>query len=115
MRLIENDPGIYDRVQATARDLVRGLVDAADSAEIPMVAAAIGGLAGFFFSNDEVVDYPGAQGSDGAAYGRFFRGMLAHGIYLPPSRFEALFISAAHTADHIDTAVDAAKRVFATP
>jgi len=115
MNLIAGDPDLYDRLQVTARDLVRGLVDAADMAQIPMVAAAIGGLAGFFFSNDEVVDLAGATASNADAYGRFFRGMLAHGIYLPPSRFEALFVSAAHTSEHIDRVVDSASRVFATP
>ena len=115
MSLIADDPGLYDRLQRTARDLVRGLVDAADLAKVPMVAAAIGGLAGFYFSNDEVNDLAGATGSNADAYGRFFRGMLAHGVYLPPSRFEALFLSAAHTSEHIDRVVDAAGRVFATP
>ncbi len=115
MNLIAGDPDLYDRLQVTARDLVRGLVDAADMAQVPMVAAAIGGLAGFFFSNDEVVDLAGATASNADAYGRFFRGMLAHGVYLPPSRFEALFVSAAHTSEHIDRVVDSASRVFATP
>jgi len=115
MSLIAGDPDLYDRLQTTARSLVRGLVDAADSAQVPMVAAAIGGLAGFFFSNDEVVDFAGATASDADAYGRFFRGMLAHGIYLPPSRFEALFVSAEHTSEHIDRVADSAARVFATP
>jgi glutamate-1-semialdehyde 2,1-aminomutase len=115
MKLIAGDPDLYDRLQATARDLVRGLVGAADMAQVPMVAGAIGGLAGFFFSNDEVIDLAGATASNADAYGRFFRGMLAHGIYLPPSRFEALFVSTAHTSEHIDRVVDSASRVFATP
>lgn len=115
MNLIAGDPDLYDRLQLTARDLVRGLVDAADLAQVPMVAAAIGGLAGFFFSDDEVNDLAGATASNADAYARFFRGMLAHGVYLPPSRFEALFVSAAHTSEHIDRVVDAASRVFATP
>jgi glutamate-1-semialdehyde 2,1-aminomutase len=115
LRLIRSDPTVYRRIQSTGRDLVRGLVDAADSAEVPLVAAAIGGLAGFFFSHDEVDDLVGAQRSFEDAYARFFRGMLAHGVYLPPSRYEALFISAAHTSEHVDATIEAAKQVFATP
>jgi glutamate-1-semialdehyde 2,1-aminomutase len=115
LTLINSDPTLYTRLQERARDLVRGLVDVADVAEIPVVAAAIGGLAGFFFSNHEVENYTQAQGSDGEAYGRFFRGMLAQGFYLPPSRFEALFISDAHTTEHVDRFVEAAAIVFATP
>ena len=115
LTLINSDPGLYQRLQERARDLVRGLVDVADVAEMPMVAAAIGGLAGFFFSNDEVTDYETSSASNADAYSRFFRGMLAHGYYLPPSRFEALFISDAHQPEHIDGFVEAAAHVFATP
>jgi glutamate-1-semialdehyde 2,1-aminomutase len=112
LSLIQSDPGVYDRIQETARSLVRGLVDAADVAEVPMVGAAIGGLAGVFFSHDEVEDYEAAKETFADAYARFFRGMLAHGVYLPPSRFEALFISAAHTEEHIDHVVGVAAHVL---
>ena len=115
MTLISSAPDLYDRIQSTARSLVRGLVDAAEQAEVPMVAAAIGGLAGFFFSSEEVMDYTQARATEEAPYGRFFRGMLAHGVYLPPSRFEALFVSASHTEDHVDHIASAAGNVFATP
>jgi glutamate-1-semialdehyde 2,1-aminomutase len=114
LSLIKSDPAVYDRIQETGRSLVRGLVDAADVAEVPMVAAAIGGLAGFFFSHDEVEHYEAAKATFGDAYARFFRGMLAHGVYLPPSRFEALFISAAHTEEHIDHVVGVAAHVLAS-
>jgi len=115
LSLVQSEPGLYGRLQDLARDLVRGLVDAADYAEVPMVATAIGGLAGFFFSGDEVEDLAAAKETDPDVYGRFFRGMLAHGVYLPPSRFEALFLSGAHTQEHVDAFVAAAKNVFATP
>ncbi|HYP22669.1 MAG TPA: glutamate-1-semialdehyde 2,1-aminomutase [Actinomycetota bacterium] len=112
--LVQSDPGLYERVQERARSLVKGLVDAADEAEVPMVAAAIGGLAGFFFAGEEVLDYEAAKKTDQGTYARFFRGMLAHGVYLPPSRFEALFVSAVHTEEHVDQLVEAARGVFAT-
>jgi glutamate-1-semialdehyde 2,1-aminomutase len=115
LSMIKSDPGLYERLQTRARDLVRGLVGIADFAEVPMVAAAIGGLAGFFFSGDEVNNYATARATDSDTYGRFFRGMLAHGIYLPPSRFEALFVSTAHTAEHVNRFLGAAEQVFATP
>ncbi|HEV2754243.1 MAG TPA: glutamate-1-semialdehyde 2,1-aminomutase [Actinomycetota bacterium] len=113
--LIKSDPGLHDRIQARARSLVKALVDAADEAEVPMVAAAIGGLAGFFFAGDEILDYEGAKATDQGTYARFFRGMLAHGVYLPPSRFEALFVSSVHTEEHVDHVAEAARDVFATP
>ena len=115
LEMIAEDGNLYARLQERARDLVRGLVDSADRAEVPMVAAAIGALGGFFFSADEIEDYAAAQGTDPDVYARFFRGMLAHGIYLPPSRFEAMFISDAHTEEHVDGFARAAAAVFATP
>jgi glutamate-1-semialdehyde 2,1-aminomutase len=115
MSLIKSTPTLYDELTNRGRSLVRGLVDAADEAEVPMVASTIGGLAGFFFSNEEVDDYEGAKKTEADPYARFFRGMLAHGVYLPPSRFEALFLSAAHTEAHIDQMIQAARSVFATP
>lgn len=115
MSLIAADPGLYRRIQNTARSLVRALVDAADFAEVPMVASAIGGLAGFFFAGEDVLNYDDAKATEADPYARFFRGMLFHGIYLPPSRFEALFISAAHTEEHVDRVADAARVVFTTP
>jgi glutamate-1-semialdehyde 2,1-aminomutase len=115
LSLIGSTPDLYDRLQNTARSLVRGLVDAAEQNEVPMVAAAIGGLAGFFFRNEEVMNYEQAKDTEADPYARFFRGMLAHGVYVPPSRFEALFLSAVHTEAHIDHICEAAGRVFATP
>jgi len=113
--LIKSDPGLYERIQHTARSLVRALVDAADYAEVPMVASAIGGLAGFFFANEDVLDYASAAATEADPYARFFRGMLHHGVYLPPSRFEALFVSVAHTEEHVDRVAGAARVVFTTP
>jgi glutamate-1-semialdehyde 2,1-aminomutase len=113
--LIRSDPGIYDRIQETARSLVRGLVDAAETAEVPMVASAIGGLAGFFFAGEDVTNFAEASATEADPYARFFRGMLFHGVYLPPSRFEALFVSAVHTEEHIDRIAAAARTVFTTP
>jgi glutamate-1-semialdehyde 2,1-aminomutase len=113
LSLVRSDPAVYDRIQNTARSLVQGLVDAADRAQIPLFGTAIGGLAGFFFTDEDVVDYEAAAATDPDTYAGFFRGMLEHGIYLPPSRFEALFLSAAHSEEHIDRFVDAARHVFA--
>ncbi len=115
LQMIQASPGIYERIQTRARSLVRGLVDAADhSATEPVYAAAIGGLAGFFFAEEEVTNYTQAAATSADSYARFFRGMLERGIYLPPSRFEALFLSDAHTEDHIDQIVHAAADVLAT-
>jgi glutamate-1-semialdehyde 2,1-aminomutase len=115
LQMIQADPGVYDRIQKRARSLVRGLIDAADhAAAVPLYAAAIGGLAGIFFSDDEVINYSQAAATSEETYARFFRGMLERGVYLPPSRFEALFIGDAHTEERIDHIVHAAADVFAS-
>lgn len=114
LTMIRANPSLYEDLQRRSRSLVRALVDAADvTATQPMAATAVGGLAGFFFAEEEVVDYEQAQGTSADTYAAFFSGMLERGIYFPPSRFEALFLSVAHTDEHIDRVADAARMVLA--
>jgi glutamate-1-semialdehyde 2,1-aminomutase len=109
LSMVRSQPNLYEELQSRARSLVRGLVDAADQAErVPMAAGAVGGLAGFFFAEDEITNYEEAKATDEKVYAAFFRGMLERGVYLPPSRFEALFISSAHTEEHVDRVASAA-------
>lgn len=115
LTMIRSNPSLYEDLQNRSRSLARALVDAADvAATQPMSAAAVGGLAGFFFAEEEVNDYAQAQATSAETYAAFFKGMLARGIYLPPSRFEALFVGAAHTPDHVDRVALAAREVLAT-
>ena len=65
-----------------------------------------------FFTAAPVRDYEGATAADTAAYARFFRGMLARGVYPPPSQFEGWFLSAAHTRRDVDETVAAARAVL---
>ena len=108
LTLIASDPALYERLQQTSRALVTSFVDAAERAGIPLAGAALGALAGFFFASEEVTDYEAARRSDAAAYARFFRAMLERGVYLPPSRFEALFVSAAHRDEDVERVGSAA-------
>ena len=115
LTMIRANPTLYDDIQRRARSLVRALVDAADvTATQPMAATAVGGLAGFFFTEEEVIDYEQAKATSADTYAAFFRGMLERGIYFPPSRFEALFLTVAHTDEHIDRVADTARSVLAT-
>ena len=78
-----------------------GLADAARDAGVPLQVNAFGSLLTPFFTDRPVRDYQSALTADTAAYGRFFHGMLARGIYPPPSQFEAWFLSArTHRAGH---------------
>jgi glutamate-1-semialdehyde 2,1-aminomutase len=116
MTMIKSDPSLYERLQELGRSLARALVEAADKAATqPMVATSVGGLAGLYFSEEEILNYEDAQKTDAETYARFFRGMLAKGIYLPPSRFEALFLGAAHSPEHIDKVAEATYEVLSQP
>jgi glutamate-1-semialdehyde 2,1-aminomutase len=110
--MVRSDPSIYGRLQELGRSLVRGLVGAADVAGVELYGASVGALAGIFFSGEEVRDYAGAQASDGERYGGFWRGMLERGVYLPPSKYEALFLGAAHGDADVERTVDAAGEVL---
>ena len=114
LTLVRGDPGLYERLQERGRSLVRGLVDAADRAHIEMYGTSVGGLAGIFFSGAEVRDLEVAYASGGERYAAFWRGMLERGIYFPPSKYEALFLSTAHDHADIECVVEAATEVLAT-
>jgi len=116
--LEELSPRLYKHLAKLGAALAAGLAEAARAAGVPLQVNAFGSLLTPFFTNRPVRDYQSALGADTAAYARFFRGMLARGIYLPPSQFEAWFISGAHSPRDIDKTVNAArdamKEVFAT-
>jgi len=107
--LEELSPHLYKQLAKLGAALAAGLADAARTAGVPLQVNAFGSLLTPFFTDRPVRDYQSALAADTAAYARFFRGMLARGIYLPPSQFEAWFISGAHTPRAIDRTVKAAR------
>jgi len=88
--------------------LAQGLADAARAARVPLQVSAFGSLVTPFFTSAPVRDYDSALKADTDAYATFFRGMLARGVYPPPSQFEAWFLSAAHTDRDVKKTIDAA-------
>jgi glutamate-1-semialdehyde 2,1-aminomutase len=110
--------GFYPDLDAKAARLAEGLRSALAEAGVPGQINSAGSLLTVFFTGTPVRDYAGAKKSDTARFAAFFREMLAKGILLPPSQFEALFVSAAHTEDYIDRTIAAARaslRVLAAP
>jgi glutamate-1-semialdehyde 2,1-aminomutase len=107
--LQELSPRLYKHLAKLGAALAAGLADAARAASVPLQVNAFGSLLTPFFTDRPVRDYQSALAADTGAYARFFRGMLARGIYLPPSQFEAWFISGAHTPRDIDRTVKAAR------
>ena len=108
-----SEPGFHDRLAANTQRLCDELVTAAREAGVLLTANAVGGMFGIFFSEEPVTAYEQAVACDIERFKRFFHGMLAEGVYLAPSAFEAGFLSSAHTDEDIETTVSAAWRVFA--
>jgi glutamate-1-semialdehyde 2,1-aminomutase len=106
-------PGLYEELAARTGRLVDGLREAAKQAGVPARINTAGSLMTLFFTADPVRDYASAKRSDTARFARFFREMLDRGILLPPSQFEALFLSAAHTDADVDRTLAAARESLA--
>ncbi|MDQ1344634.1 MAG: glutamate-semialdehyde -aminomutase [Pseudomonadota bacterium] len=107
-------PGFHAKLGVATDRLVAGLAEAAARAGIPLATNHVCGMFGFFFTGaGRVNSYAEATACDVERFKRFFHGMLAEGVYLAPSAFEAGFISAAHTDADIDATIAAAARVFA--
>lgn len=106
-------PGFYERLEQTSSLLAEGLRRVAKSADIPLTIHRVGSMIGVFFTPGPVNDYADAKTSDLEQFSIYFRKMREKGVYLPPSQFEALFVSAAHTDDQIDATIRAAETVFA--
>jgi glutamate-1-semialdehyde 2,1-aminomutase len=107
------DEQAYLRLGVTTRALADGMRDAAATAGVPVQVSDVTGLVTIFFTAEPVTDYVGAQACDTAAFGAWARGLLARGVYPPPSQFEAWFPSLAHTHEHIELTLDAAAAAFA--
>jgi glutamate-1-semialdehyde 2,1-aminomutase len=105
-------PGFYEELERRATALAEGLQAAATAAGVPVRTAARGGMVGLAFSAEPVRDYAGAAACDHDAFGRFFHAMLERGVWLPPSGYEAMFISSAHDDDVIAQLVAAAAASF---
>ncbi len=109
LKKLSRDPGIYARLAENTQRLAAGLKAAAGASGGKVQVNQIGSLCSAFFADRPVKDYDTAKRSDTALYARFFAGMLEQGVYLAPSQFEAMFVSASHTPQHIADTLAAAK------
>lgn len=101
-------PGLYDSISTLARRLSEGLRKAAAEAGVAVQVNAISSLATVFFATEPVRNYGDAKRANTKRYGQFFRNMFERGIFLAPSQFEAVFVSAAHSGEDIDRTLAAA-------
>jgi glutamate-1-semialdehyde 2,1-aminomutase len=100
-------PDVYATVNAAA-ETVAGLVGEALAKEgVPYRVQTAGSLFSFFFTDEPVVDYDAARRQQAYRYPPFFHALLAHGVYPPPSAFEAWFVSAAHDDAALDRIAEA--------
>ena len=111
--LREHRKKIYPQLEKLSEELVTGVAAAAKDAGLPICYNRVGSMFTWFFTPGPVTDWNSASKSDTEAFGRFFRSMLDNGAYLPPSQFEAAFLSAAHTEEDIQQTIAAAKQAFA--
>ena len=105
--------GAYAALEEAGQRLADGLARAAEDAGRPVAINRVGSLLTVFFRGDPPVNAAQALDGDRDAFGRFFRAMLEEGVLLPPSPFEAWFVSLAHDADVVDATLAAARRAFA--
>ena len=89
-------------LELRARQLLAGLQDAAGELGVPLWGDAAGGMWGFHFADGPVRDFAAAGSADTALHARFFRACLARGVFLPPSSFEACFLSMSHGDEEIE-------------
>jgi glutamate-1-semialdehyde 2,1-aminomutase len=103
------DEDAYRKLDGLAAALCDGLGDAFGAAGLPATVQRAGNLFSVFMTAEPVADYQAAKGQDTAAYARFFHAMLERGVYLPPSAFEAWFVSIVHGEAEVDGVLSAAR------
>lgn len=106
------EPGVYEALEAKASRLAAGLQAVFADAETPLCVNRVGSMMTLFFNAGAVNGWETVSASDREGFARFFHRMLDEGVYLPPSPFEALFVSTAHTDADIQTTLDAARRAL---
>ncbi|HZW30656.1 MAG TPA: glutamate-1-semialdehyde 2,1-aminomutase, partial [Isosphaeraceae bacterium] len=111
LRLLDAEPP-YARLERLSARLAEGLDRAATDAGIPHVVQRVGSMLTLFFHDGPVRNYDDACRSDTRLFARFFWEMLARGVYLPCSQFEAAFVSTAHTEDDLDQTIQAAREAL---
>ena len=108
------DDALYERLEARGAQLEEGLAAAARDAGLPSCVQRVGSMITLFFCEGPVRNFAESAASDGDRFASFHRGLLERGVYWPPSKYEAAFISGAHSEDDIAKTIAAAREALAS-
>jgi glutamate-1-semialdehyde 2,1-aminomutase len=103
---------IYRQLDEYSGKLVAGVLQGAREVAVPMTANRVGSMFTFFFTDKQVTDWESAATCDTAKFGKFHNAMMNAGVWLPPSQFEAAFLSTAHTPVDIKETIAAAREAL---
>jgi glutamate-1-semialdehyde 2,1-aminomutase len=109
-----DESNAWERLEDSSNQLEAGLNDILSEASVPATVNRVGSMLTLFFSDGPVTDFESATRSDTQRHAKFFRAMLEAGVHLPPSQYEAWFVSLAHEPDDIDRTLDAAREALAS-
>lgn len=111
-KLQEKKSEIYPQLEVQSAKLVEGVAAAAKEASVPLTFSRSGSMFTWFFGAEPVTDWESAAKVDTKAFAKFFRAMIEAGIYLPPSQYEAAFLSTVHSEEDISRTIAAAREAF---
>jgi glutamate-1-semialdehyde 2,1-aminomutase len=113
LKIIDEDADFYSRLESISGELENGIRDAVGELGLTYTLNRVGSMFTLFFTDAAVTDFDSAKTSDTAKFASYFSAMLEEGIYLPPSQFEANFISIAHKKEDLTKTVDAVRKALA--
>jgi glutamate-1-semialdehyde 2,1-aminomutase len=111
--LIEHEGEIYPQLERVTQSIAEGVAELARKAGVPLTTNRVGSMFTWFFTPGPVTDFASASASDSGAFARFHRRMMEAGVWLPPSQFEAAFVSTAHGEAEVELVLEAAREALA--
>lgn len=112
LKFLKQNAYIYKQLNETTAQLVDGILEVNNEAGVAATVNQVGSMFTLFFTDEKVTDFVSAKTSDTARFGSYFQSMLKAGVYLAPSQFEAMFISAAISSDIVDRILDAHRQAL---
>lgn len=112
LKALRDDQTVYERLTEKCQKITQGIQGVLDELKLNFTMNQVGSMYSLFFSDKKITNFEEAQGCDTEAFGRFFQGMLAEGVYLAPSQFESLFLSDALTDEDIAHIIEAHRKVL---